>query len=119
MADFIRVSYAALSAIPVEHCYLAHSMYEDSDLDCYSTAEGIFDFIERKAPGLFVGVLANDSVTPPCCNAKLHYDCDYYDPSWYTVFMLKADWEQYNDAVMAKDQEWKAAHGCKVVEKAS
>lgn len=117
MANFIRVSYTALSAIPEEHRYLAHSMYEDSDLDGIQVAEATFDFIEKKAPGLFVGILANDSVTPPCCNAKLHYDCDYYEPYWYTVFILKADWEQYYDAVMAKDRLHQVAHQCKVVEK--
>ena len=118
MADFIRVSYTALEAIPEEHRFLAHSMYEDSDLDNATAAEAAFDFIERKAPGLFVGVLANDSVTPPCCNAEGHYNCDFYEPYWYTVWILATDWERYKDAVMTMDQEHKARHQCRVAGKA-
>ncbi len=114
MAEFIRVSRASLDAIPVEHRFSLHEMYEDSDLDGANQAEGTFDFIEKQAPGQFVIVLANDSVTPPCCNAEMHYPCDYYDPYWYTVLIATPVWERYEKAVMAKDAAWKAAHGCKL-----
>ncbi len=114
MAEFIRVSRASLDVIPAEHRFSLHEMYEDSDLDGASQAEGIYDFIDSEAPGAFVAVLANDSVTPPCCNAEMHYPCDYYDPYWYTVLIAQPVWEHYEKAVMAKDQAWKAAHGCKL-----
>ena len=115
MAEFERVSHAALAVIPEEHQFLMHSMYEDSDLDGASQAEEVFDFLNKEDPGRFVIILANDSVSPPCCNSKGHYHCDYYAPYWYTTLVAKPVWEQYKDTVLAKDQEWKQAHQCKEV----
>lgn len=108
-----RISHAALAVIPEEHQFLMHSMYEDSDLEGARQAEALFDFIEQEHPGHFVGILANDSVTPPCCNAEGHYNCDFYEPDWYTVLVPASTWKEYQGAVWAKDQEWKQAHGCK------
>ena len=115
MANFERVSYAALAVIPQEKQYLAHSMYEDNDLKGAEKAEALCDYLEQEMPGQIIGILANDSVTPPCCNQKFHYDCDFYAPHWFTVLVSKATWDEYRDAVMVKDQEWKAKHGCKAV----
>ena len=114
MADFIRVSNVALEAIPAEDRFLAHQMYEDIDIDGANKVEATFDFIERKCPGLLVAILANDSVTPRCCSAEGHFPCDFYAPDWYTVFILRADWVQYQAAVMARDALHKAAHQCKI-----
>jgi hypothetical protein len=115
MANFIRISHASLAVIPVEHRLTIHSMYEDNDLDGAEHAEKIVDFIEQETPGSFVAILANDSVTPGCIDKDYeHYTCDHYVPYWYTVLIASSIWEQYKGAVLAKDQEWKDAHGCKV-----
>jgi len=116
MADFIRVSYASLSVIPEERRYLMHSMYEDSDVDGANDAEAVFDFIERVAPGTFVLVLCNDSVTPPCCNRQGHFHCDHYAPYWCCVLLLASTWEQYESRVKAAHQAWIDSRQCKVVE---
>jgi len=117
MANMIRTSWTSLSAIPEEHQFLMHRMYEDSDLEGAGAAEATFDFIEQEDPGRFVVILANDSVTPPCCTSEGHYRCDYYAEYWYTVLVKKATWNLYKERVMAADQEHKAAHQCKLVTK--
>lgn len=114
MANFLRTSYDSLLAIPEEHRYLAHQMYEDSDLSGAKQAEHLFDLCEMLVPGQIVGILANDSVYPPCSNdGPAHYHCDFYQPDWYTVFVAASIWEQYKDDVLIRDQQWRNAHGCK------
>jgi len=118
MADLIRVSYEAVQVIPQEHRKLLHTSYEDNDLEgCYK-AEEMVDFLEKEAPGSFVGIMANNSVSPDCCTIdglmSDHFPCDYYDELWYTVLITKKIWDEYKPQVEAKDQEWKDAHKCKL-----
>lgn len=118
MADTIRVSHEALKAIPVEHQKVLHRMYEDNDVPGADDAEDIFNFIERQAPGTFVLVLANDSVSPPCTTEQMHFHCDHYAPYWYTVLIPADKWEMCKADVMRQDQLWKDAHACRVVAQA-
>ena len=113
MANFLRYSMQALEAIPQERRVIVHQMYEDNDLDGAKRAETLFDCLELASPGQLVGILANDSVSPPCCHQAGHFNCDYYDPYWYTVFVSAAAWKEYKAAVEAKEQAHKAAHGCR------
>ena len=113
MAEFIRTSYVSLHAIPEGYWYIMHQMYEDSDLDGANEVEAAFDFIEKQVPGSFVGILANDSVTPPCCNSEGHYHCDHYNPYWYTVLVAAPIWEQYKAQVEAKHQAYVNTHQCR------
>lgn len=115
MAELERTSWTSLSVIPEDKRLLMHRMYEDSDLVGADTSEAVVDFLNAQTPGLYIGILANDSVTPPCCNQELHYECDFYEPYWYTILVSKATWDEYKEAVIAKDQEWKSTHGCKLV----
>jgi hypothetical protein len=115
MSDLIRASYQAVQVIPQEHRRLLHTSYEDNDLDGVYEAEAMIGFLEKEVPGSFVGILANNSVSPPCAyTADGHYPCDYYDEYWYTVLISKKVWDEYEERVMAKDQEWKDAHQCKL-----
>lgn len=116
MADLIRTSYQSLAVIPSTHQFLMHKMYEDNDLDGAQQAERVIDFLAKEASETFVGVLANDSVSPPCVLAGEydHFSCDFYEPYWYTVLIASSVWEQYKGAVEAADLAWKDAHGCKV-----
>src|SRR2546430_5881262 len=117
MAELIRVSYQSVQVIPQEHRFLMHRMYEDNDLDGAYAAEKMFEFIEKEAGETFVAVMANDSVSPPCAYvADEHFPCDYYDEYWYTVLVSKKIWDEYEERIKARDQEWKDAHQCKLVE---
>lgn len=116
MSDLIRISYAAMCVIPAEHRNTLHSMYEDGDVDGAEQAERDIAFLEREAPGVFVGILAHGSVSPPCTTEHGHYQCDYYDPTWTTVLVSSAIWQQYYDAVMVREQQHKDEHQCKVKE---
>jgi hypothetical protein len=116
MSDLIRTSYESLKVIPDEHKRVLHSMYEDNDLDGAHEAESAIDFIEKEVPGTFVGIMANDSVSPPCAYTEdNHFPCDYYAEEWYTVLVSKKIWDEYKSQVEAKDQEWKDAHQCKLM----
>lgn len=111
----IRTSYESLSAIPDEHKRVLHSMYEDNDLDGAEEAEQLIEWLEQETPGSFVGILANDSTLPGCDSWETnHYNCEYYSPYWYTVLIPKKIWDEYEDRVKAKDQEWKHAHKCRI-----
>jgi len=117
MADLIRISYQSVQVIPQEHRRLLHSMYEDNDLDGAQLPEHLIEWLEQETPGMFVGVLANDSTMPGCDSWETnHYNCEYYNPWWYTVLISKKIWDEYEDRVKAKDQEWKDAHQCKLLE---
>lgn len=115
MSDKFSISHAALQAIPYDSMLFMHKSYEGEGLDDLGEVEKIFDFIEREAPGTFVLVTTNDSVSPPCASTgDEHYNCDYYDPMWYTVMISTKVWNQHKQEVMKKYQEWIDAHGCKV-----
>jgi hypothetical protein len=117
MVDLIRTSHASLVAIPAEHKYLLHSMSEDNDLEGAEEAENIIAFLEEQTPGMYVGILANDSVSPGCDGWKReHYHCERYARMWYTFLISKAVWEQYKEAVEAKHKEYLYDHRCKVSE---
>lgn len=111
----IRTSYQSLKVIPNEHKRVLHSMYEDRDLDGAREAEELIEFLEQEAPGMFVGILANDSVHPACNSwEREHYHCELYDRNWYTVLVPKKIWDECEDRIKAKDQEWKDANQCKL-----
>lgn len=117
MNDKFSISHAALQAIPYDNILFMHKSYGDRDLDGLHAAEETFDFIEREAPGTFVLVNTNDSVSPLCATTgNEHYYCDYYDPLWNTVMISTEVWSQHKQEVMKKHQEWIDAHGCKVKE---
>jgi hypothetical protein len=113
--DFIRVSHVAIQEVPVEHRHLLHKSYEDNDLEGADQAEELLDFLVKEVPESFVGVLANDSVSPPCAYIEGHYHCDYYAPYWFTILISTAVWEQYKEAVLKKDQEHKNNYQCRVL----
>jgi len=112
----IRISYQSLKAIPDEHKRVLHSMYEDNDLDGAGEAEELIEWLEKEMPGSFVGILANDSVTPGCDTwAQEHYHCELYAPHWYTVLVPKKIWDEYKPLVEEADKAWKAKNQCKMV----
>lgn len=112
----IRVSHESLKVIPGKHVRVLHKMYEDSDLDGAEKAENFIGFLEQEAPGTFVAILANDSVTPSCIHGSGnldHFHCDHYNPYWYTCLVSKKVWDQYEAQVEVEDQKWKDLHQCK------
>ena len=116
----IRVSRQALSVIPSDRIRAIHTMYEDNDLGGAEKAEDLIAFLEQEAPGAFVAILANDSVTPSCVNGSGnldHFHCDHYEPYWHTCLVSKKIWDEYKSQVEAKDKEWKDAHKCKLAKK--
>jgi hypothetical protein len=116
--ELIRISHVAIQEIPQEHRRLLHKMYEDNDLEGAEEAGELINFLEQEAPGSFVGFEANDSVAPPCAYTEGHYPCDYYAPMWFVILVSAVVWEQYKDAVMKKEQEYKDSHKCKIVQRA-
>lgn len=108
MEELIRISHQSLEVIPSINKFTLHAMYEDTD--GAENAEAYIEFLEREAPGIFVGILANNSVSQNCG----HYKCDHYDEYWYTILISKTIWEQYKEQVEAADLKWKHEHGCKL-----
>lgn len=118
MSDLIRISYQAVRVIPQEHRRLLHTSYEDNDLDGVYRAEEMIAFLQKEASGSFVGIMANNSVSPDCCTVDglmgNHFPCDYYDEYWYTVLISKRIWDEYEVQVREADRKWKDAHQCKL-----
>ena len=111
----LRHSYTAIvNSIPDYHMRMLHIMYEDQDLHGRTEAEDLITYIEEQDPGTFIGILADDTVSPPCVSEQGHYPCQHYDEYTYIFLISTARWEQYKEIVYQRDKEHQKQHQCKV-----
>lgn len=114
----LRHSAIAIQTVVPEHGrHALHRMYQDNDVDGARRAEALLEFLQQEIPGSFVGVLANNSVTPPCCNAEGHYPCSFDDPYWTTYLFSRETYERYREQIIQEDVKWQESHGCKLAKK--